>query len=40
MFFTLMVGAPGSTASAPIREPTVDIFYVVSGCSWISISTC
>jgi hypothetical protein len=38
-FLALMVGAPGSTAPAPPREPTVDIFYVGGGCSWISVST-
>jgi hypothetical protein len=38
-FLAYMVDAPGSTAPAPPREPTVDIFYVDGGCSWISFST-
>jgi hypothetical protein len=38
-FIALMVDTPGSIASAPPREPTVDIFYVDGGCSYISVST-
>jgi hypothetical protein len=38
-FLVLIVGALGSTAPAPPREPAVDIFYVDGGCSLISIST-
>jgi hypothetical protein len=34
-----MVGALGSTALAPPREPVVNVFYVDGGCSRISIST-
>jgi hypothetical protein len=30
-----MVGTPGSTAPAPPREPTVNVFYVDGGRSWI-----
>jgi hypothetical protein len=39
MFFTLIVGASGSIAPAPPREPTIDIFYIDGGCSRISEST-
>jgi hypothetical protein len=38
MFVTLMVGAPGSLSTPP-WGPTIGIFYVDGGCSWISIST-
>jgi hypothetical protein len=38
-FFTLMVGAPGSIAPAPPREPIVDVFYVDGGCSQLSVNT-
>jgi hypothetical protein len=34
MFFTLMVGAPGSPAPSP-RGPTINIFHVNGECSRI-----
>jgi hypothetical protein len=38
-FLALMVSAPGSTAPAPPRGLTVDVFYVDGRCPRISIST-
>jgi hypothetical protein len=38
-FLTLMVGASGSPALAPLREANVDVCYVDGGCSQISINT-
>jgi hypothetical protein len=38
-FLALMVGTPRSTAPAPLRESTIDVFYIDGGCSWISVST-
>jgi hypothetical protein len=39
MIYTLMVGAPGSPAPTPPRGTTVDVFYIDSGRSCISVST-
>jgi hypothetical protein len=38
-FLALMLGTPRSTAPAPPRESTIDVFYIDGGCSWISVST-
>jgi hypothetical protein len=38
-FLALIVDALRSTAPAPPRELTVDVFYVDGGCSRISVST-
>jgi hypothetical protein len=38
-FLALMVGAPGSPASAPPRGAVIDVFYVDGGRSQIFVST-